>query len=45
VTTSPAAAKKWKEEQEAVFKRSTFTTKICKTRREAEFEIAKLQSR
>jgi hypothetical protein len=45
VTTSPAAARKWKEEQEAVYKRSTFTTKICKTRREAEFEIARLQSR
>ncbi len=45
VTTSPAAAKKWKEEQEAVYKRSTFTTKICKSRREAEFEIARLQAR
>jgi Protein of unknown function (DUF1570) len=45
VTTSPAAARKWKEEQEAVFKRSTFSTKICKNRREAEFEIARLQAR
>jgi hypothetical protein len=45
LTTSPASARKWKEEQEAIYKRSTFHTKICKTRREAEFELAKLQAR
>jgi hypothetical protein len=45
ITTSPAAAREWKETQEAEFARATFSTKICKTRREAEFEVARLQSR
>jgi hypothetical protein len=45
VTTSPAAARKWKESQEAVNKKAKFFTKICKTRREAEYELAKLQQR
>jgi hypothetical protein len=45
LTTSPEAARKWKEEQEQMFKRATFSTKICKSRREAEYELAKLQAR
>ena len=45
VTTSPAAAKQWKEEQEAGNKKAKFFTKICKSRHEAEREVAKLQSR
>jgi hypothetical protein len=45
LTTSPEAARKWKEEQEQMFKRATFSTKICKSRREAEYELARLQAR
>jgi hypothetical protein len=45
LTTSPEAARKWKEEQQQMFKRATFSTKICKSRREAEYELAKLQAR
>lgn len=45
VTTSPAAARKWKEEEEAGNKKAKFFTKICKSRREAEREVAELQSR
>jgi Protein of unknown function (DUF1570) len=45
ITTSPAAAKKWKEEQEAENKSGKFFTKICKSRQEAENEIARLQQR
>jgi hypothetical protein len=43
ITTSPAAAKKWKEEQEAANKKAKFFTKICKTRAEAEWQVQKLQ--
>ena len=35
-TSSPAAAKKFKEEQEAVNKNSTFFTTVCKSRKEAD---------
>lgn len=43
ITTSPAAARKWKEEEEAANDKAKFFTKICKTRAEAEREAAKLQ--
>jgi Protein of unknown function (DUF1570) len=43
ITTSPAAAKQWKEEQLAASKKATFFTKICKTRAEAERQVKKLQ--
>ena len=44
ITTSPAAAREWKEAQEAEFKGARFLTQIFKTRREAEFQLAKLQA-
>ena len=43
VTTSPAAAKKWKEEEESAHKKATFNTIICKTRAEAERQVQKLK--
>lgn len=43
ITTSPAAARKWKEEEEAANKKAKFFTKICKTRAEAQREVEKLQ--
>jgi hypothetical protein len=43
ITTSPGAARKWKESQEKHFKGARFLTQICKTRREAEFQLANLQ--
>jgi hypothetical protein len=43
VTTSPAAARKWKEEQEGQYEKAKFFTKICKTQRQAEFEMRKFQ--
>ncbi len=43
VTTSPAAAKKWKEEESAVAKTASFFTIVCKSRAEAEREVRKLQ--
>jgi hypothetical protein len=45
LTTSPAAARKWKEEQEKLHKRATFKTEIYKSRREAENAWARLQAR
>jgi hypothetical protein len=45
ITTSPAAAKKWKEEKEAVTKNASFFTIVCKSRDEAERQLALLQSR
>jgi uncharacterized protein DUF1570 len=45
ITTSPAAARKWKDEEEAANKKAKFFTKICKTRAEAEREVQKLQQR
>jgi Protein of unknown function (DUF1570) len=44
VTTSPAAARQWKEQEEAANDKAKFFTKICKTRREAEYEVQKLQN-
>jgi hypothetical protein len=44
ITTSPASARKWKEEQEAEFPKAKFFTKVCKTQREAEYQLKKLQS-
>lgn len=43
VTTSPAAARKWKEQEEAANDKAKFFTKICKTRKEADFQVRKLQ--
>lgn len=43
VTTSPDAAKKWKEQEEATNKNATFFTIVCKTRGEAERQIQKMQ--
>jgi hypothetical protein len=43
ISTSPAAAKKWKEEQEAANKNASFFTVVCKSRAEAEFQLKKLQ--
>jgi hypothetical protein len=45
ITTSPAAAKEWKEEQESANNKATYSTKVCKTRAEAERQVQKLQSR
>jgi hypothetical protein len=44
VTTSPAAAREWKESEEAASDRAKFFTKICRTKREAEYQVQKLQS-
>ncbi len=44
VTTSPAAAREWKESEEAASDKAKFFTKICKTRREAEYQVQKLQN-
>jgi hypothetical protein len=44
VTTSPAAAREFKESELAKNERAKFFTKICKTRREAEFQVQKLQN-
>jgi hypothetical protein len=44
ITTSPAAAKDWRDEQEAANSKATYSTKICKTRGEAERQVQKLQS-
>lgn len=44
VTTSPAAAQEFKESELAKNDRAKFFTKICKTRREAEFQLRKLQN-
>lgn len=44
ITTSPAAAKKWRDEQASVNDKATYSTKICKTRGEAERQVQKLQS-
>jgi hypothetical protein len=43
ITTSPAAAKKWKEEQEAVTKNASFFTIVCKSQAEAERQMRLLQ--
>jgi hypothetical protein len=45
ITTSPAAAKNWRDEQEAANNKATYSTKICKTRAEAEWQVKKLQSK
>ena len=45
ITTSPAAAKKWKEKEEAANKKANFYTIVCKTRGEAERQLQKLQQR
>lgn len=44
VTTSPAAVRAFKESEVAKDDRAKIFTKICKTRREAEFQVRKLQS-
>jgi len=44
VTTSPAAVRAFKESEVAQDDRAKIFTKICKTRREAEFQVRKLQS-
>lgn len=44
VTTSPAGAKEWKEAQEEQHKSAKFYTIVCKTRRQAESELKKLNS-
>jgi hypothetical protein len=43
LTASPAGARQWKEQQEVKFPKARFATEIYKTRREAEFQMAKLQ--
>ena len=45
ITTSPAAAKKWKEEQEATTKNASFFTIVCKSRAEAERQLQLLNRR
>ncbi len=45
VTTSPDAAKKWKEKEEKTNKNAHFFTIVCKTRGEAERQLAKLQQK
>jgi hypothetical protein len=45
ITTSPAAAKKWKETEEAANKKANFYTIVCKSRAEAERQVKKLQQR
>lgn len=46
ITLSPAAAKEWKEEQEALIeaegRTSQFYTIVCKTRKEVDYHLAKL---
>jgi hypothetical protein len=44
VTTSPAAVREFKESETAKDDRAKIFTKQCKTRREAEFQVRKLQS-
>ena len=44
VTTSPAAVREFKESEVAKDDRAKIFTKICKTRREAEYQVRKLQS-
>lgn len=44
VTTSPAAVREFKESEVAKDDRAKIFTKICRTRREAEFQVRKLQS-
>jgi hypothetical protein len=43
ITTSPAAAKKWKDQQEAANKKAKFYTIVCKSRGDAERQLQKLQ--
>jgi hypothetical protein len=43
VTTSPAAAKQWKEEQESAHPKATFNTIVCKSRAEAERQVQRLK--
>ena len=45
ITTSPAAAKQWKEKEEAANKKAHFYTIVCKTRGEAERQVQKLQQK
>jgi hypothetical protein len=45
ITTSPAAAKSWKEKEEAANKKAHFYTIVCKSRGEAERQVQKLQQR
>ncbi len=45
ITTSPAAAKAWKEKEEAINKKARFYTIVCKSRGEAERQVQKLQQR
>lgn len=45
ITTSPAAAKKWKEEQEATTKNASFFTIVCKSQAEAERQLQLLNRR
>jgi hypothetical protein len=44
ITLSPDAAKQWKEVQQAEHKKAKFFTKVCKTQREAEYQLKKLQN-
>jgi hypothetical protein len=45
ITTSPAAAKKWKEEKEAATKNASFFTIVCKSKAEAERQLQLLNRR
>lgn len=42
ITTSPGAARRWKETQELEDRAAKFFTKVCKTQREAEYEVQKI---
>ncbi len=44
VTTSPAAARAFKESEEAANDKAKFFTKICKTKREADYQVQKMQN-
>jgi hypothetical protein len=41
ITTSPASARRWKELEEARHPTAKFSTKVCKSQREAEYEVQK----
>jgi Protein of unknown function (DUF1570) len=44
ITTSPAAAREWKEAEEAQHKKAKFFTKVCKSLREAEYQLSRLRN-
>ena len=41
VTTSPAAAREWKEQQQKLYPKASFYTVICENQRKAEYEWRK----